>query len=233
MVDVHTKEQDNKYRPRQKNKEDWIKEKRLILPKSWKSGDALHSLLSRKLNAAVVSHMTKRKIWGALHEETRYGKSHFRQLLNLEGMSPNILKQVLAMTEAEVNGDRDWIADESLRATLLQWAENMLEQRSSERQLPRYKDKELKEIVYQTPCMTTRKELSGELLSKLSKEWGPGTGTWVAEKSMHDKLYEWLAKNNLVGEPAKEIAAGLKRSPPRLPNKSGQPSTVGHQLWRR
>ena len=226
MVDVHTKEQDNKYRPRQKIKEDWIKEKRLILPKSWKDSDALHSLLSRKLNAAVVSHMTKRKIWGALHEETRYGKSHFSQRLNLEGMRPNILNQVLAMAEAEVNGDRDWIADEPLRVTLLQWSMETLNQPLSERTLPLYKAEELEDIVYQTPCMITRKELSGELLSKLGKDWSPGTGTWIAEKSMHARVYEWLANNNLVGKTAKEIEASLKHSPPRLPNKSGQPVPV-------
>ena len=226
MIDVHKNEQDNRHRPSQKNKEDWIREKRLVLPKTWKDNDALRSMLSRKLNAAVVSHMANRKIWGALHEETRYGKSHFNQRLKLEGMRPKILKKVREIAEAAINGDRDWIADEVLRNTLLQWVEETLKQRVSDRRLPRYRNRELKEIVYQTPCMTTRKELSGEMLSNLSKDWRSGTGTWIAEKSMHDKLYEWLANNSLVGNTAKEIEARLKRSSPRLPNKSGQPVPV-------
>ena len=226
MIDVHKNEQDNRHRPSQKNKEDWIKEKRLMLPKTWKDSDVLYGLLSRKLDAVVVSHMTKRKIWGALHEETRYGKSHYSQRLNLEGMGPNILKPVRDMAEAEVNGDRDWITDEHLRATLLQWAMETLKQPPSKRRLPRYRGKELKEIVYQIPCMTTRKELSGELLSKLGSIWVPGTRTWVAEKSMHDKLYAWLVNNNLDGKTANEIEAILKRSTPRLSSKSGQPVPV-------
>ena len=226
MIDVHKNEQDNRHRPSQKNKEDWIREKRLVLPKTWKETDALRSMLSRKLNAAVVSHMAKRKIWGALHEETRYGKSHFSQRLDIEGMRPNILRQVQEMAEAEVNGDNAWIADEMLRSTLLQWATETLDRPASNRHLPRYKDKVLKEIIYQTPCMTTRKELSGEILSKLGKEWQPGKGTWIAERSMHDRLYEWLTNNSLVGNTAKEIEAGLKCSPPRLPNKSGQPVPI-------
>ena len=226
MIDMHKNEQDNRHRPSQKNKEDWTREKRLVLPKVWKDSDALRSMLSRKLNAAVVSHMVKRKIWGALHEETRYGKSHFNQRLNIEGMRRNILKKVREIAEAEVGGNTDWIDDEALRTALLQWVKEALQQRVSDRRLPRYKSKELKEVVYQTPCMTTRKELSGEMLSKLSKDWWPGTGTWIAEKSMHYKLYEWLANNSLVGNTAKEIETSLKRSPPPLPNKSGQPVPV-------
>ena len=223
MVDAHQIEHDQKRgNLHQKTREDWIREKRLVLPKSWKDSDVLHSLLDRKLNATVVSHMTKRKVWGALHEETRYRKSHFSQKLNIEGMRTNILKQVRRMVETDQYGDQDWVADDGLRAVLLQWASEALAQKSSERSLPRYNDRELKEIDYQTPCMTTRKELNGELLASLAKEWAPGTGTWIAEKSIHDSLYKWLTDNNQAGKKASEIDAVLRRSPPRLPNKRGK-----------
>ncbi len=103
MVEVHKQEQDNKDPSRQKTKEDWIKEKRLVLPDSWQDDDNLHDVLKKKLNTTVVSHMTKRKVWGALHEETRYGKSHFELRLNIEGMKPSILKKVKEIAEADVD----------------------------------------------------------------------------------------------------------------------------------
>ncbi len=226
MVDVHKMQQDQKYRQNQKTKEDWIKQRRLVLPETWQDGDALHSILSRKLNATVVSHMTKHKVWGALHGETRYRKSYFNQKLDIEGIRSSTLKHIMRMAETVAYGDRDWIADENLRSTLLQWASEMFGRPASDRCLPHYKGKYLKEIVYQTPCMTTRKELDGKLLTKLTKEWMPGKGRWIAEKSIHDNLYNWLVENNLVGKKVKDIEACLKRSFPCLPNKRGKPVPI-------
>lgn len=226
MIGAHQKEQDN---ITSRTKEDWIKEKRMMLPKSWKDGDNLESVLSKKLNATVVSHMTKRKVWGALHEETLYGKSHFEQPLNIESMRPNVLWEVQKIAEAEANGEEAWIADEELRAVLLQWAKETQNREPADRTLPDWKGKKLREFIYKTPCVTIRKELNGELLHKLfkrGKEWGPGKHTWVAEKSVHDALYQWLKEHNLVDEKAKVIDAKLKETPPRIINKQGQPRAV-------
>ncbi len=225
MIEAHKKEQDNKDPSRWKTKEEWIKEKRLILPGSWEDGDNLHDVLGRKLNATVVAHMTKRKIWGALHKETLYGKSHFNQHLNIEGMRPNLLEDVQRIAEADANDDRRWIADEELRDVLLQWAKEMQELKLSDRTLPRWKEKELKEFVYQIPCITCRTELTGKLLSKLSKDWSPGKGTWIAEKSIHHALYQWLKTHGLIGKKAKEIDTVLKEpNSPQVLNKKGKPT---------
>lgn len=215
MIKAHQKEQDNKTLSSSKTKEeDEIKEKH------WKG------ILSRKLNATVVSHMTKRKVWGALHEETLYGKSHFEQPLNIESMRPNVLQEVQKIAEAEANGEAPWIADEELRAILLQWAQKTRQQKSADRTLPDWKGKKLREFVYKTPCVTIRKELNDELLSKLGKEWKPGVLTWVAEKSVHNALHQWLREHNLVGKTSKAIDAKLKETPPRIINKQGQPGAV-------
>lgn len=211
MIRAHQEKQDNKTLTKE---EDQIKEKH------WES------ILSRKLNATVVSHMTKRKVWGALHEETLYGKSHFEQPLNIESMRPNVLQEVQKIAEAEANGEVPWIADEELRASLLQWAKETQNREPADRALPDWKGKKLREFVYKTPCVTIRKELNGELLSKLGKEWKPGVRTWVAEKSVHNALHQWLREHNLVGKTAKAIDAKLKETPPRIINKQGQLGAV-------
>ena len=215
MIKAHQKKQDNKTLSSSR-----IKEENKINENRWKS------VLSKKLNATVVSHMTKRKVWGALHEETLYGKSHFEQPLNIESMRPNVLREVQKIAEAEANGEEPWIADEELRASLLQWAQKTREQKSADRTLPDWKGKKLREFIYKTPCVTIRKELNGELLSKLDKEWKPGVLTWVAEKSVHNTLHQWLREHNLVGKTAKAIDAKLKETLPRIINKQGQPGAV-------
>ena len=226
MIEVHKQEQDQQHLPRQTTKEDWIKRSRLRLPESWKGSSDLSGLLSKWLNATVVSHMAKRKVWGALHEETRYGKSHFPQCLYIESMKPGILKKVRQIAEAEPRGDdAGWIFDQDLRSVLLKWAVATQKLKPADRALPRWKGKELRNIVYQSPCMTCRKELTGKFLCKLSKDWVPGKGTWVADQSMHDVLFRWLENNDLndlIGEEkgkANKIAEVLKEIPPRADKK--------------
>ena len=223
MIKAHQAKQDGKTPS---------KKKPLRLPESWKDGDNLRNLLKKKLNATVVSHMTKRKVWGALHDETLYGKSHFQESLNIENMKPNVLQEVQKIAEAEANGEEPWIADEELRAILLQWAKETQNREPADRALPNWKGKKLREFVYKTPCLTIRKELNGKLLSKLGEEWKPGktgkTGihTWVAEKSVHDTLYQWLEKHELHGATPEAIKAKLKETPPHILNKQGKPRAV-------
>lgn len=204
------------------------REECLELPESWEDGDKkkLHGLLKRKLDATVVSHMTKRKVWGALHEETLYGKSHFEQRLDITSMKPNVLRQVRGIAEADANGNTGWIEDEDLRAMLREWAVKTQELKPAERTLPHWKGKVLREFIYQVPCMTVRKELSGELLSKLGKDWNPGTGTWIAEKSVHNTLFQWLETHGLVGKKPKEIEQALSKHPPHIINKKGEPGAI-------
>jgi len=229
MVDAHQKKQEQSHdQTRQQTREDRTKETRLKLPKTWKDGDVddLHHLLKQKLNATVVSHMVKRKVWGTLHDETRYGKSHFNQELDIEGMGESDLKKVIKIAETGSDSNQDWIADENLRSVLLQWATETLKKKPSDRSLPCYRNKEWKKINYQTPCITIRKEISGELLSGLAETWSPGSGTWIAEESIHNHLYQWLDKNKLVGKTAKEITKCLKNFPPCLPNRHGKPVSM-------
>lgn len=222
MIKAHQAKQDGKKNPSPSKK------KILRLPKSWKDGDNLHSVLKEKLNATVVSHMVKRKVWGALHEETLYGKSHFEQSLNIESMKSDVLRRAQKIAEAEPNGEGSWITDEELRTVLLQWAKETYKREPADRALPDWKGRNLREFVYKTPCLTTRKELKDNMLlsklSKLNKEWEPGNRTWVAEKSIHNALYQWLKEHNLVGATTKAIKAKLKETPPRIINKHGQPT---------
>ena len=226
MVEVHKKEQDNKNPSREKSKEDWIRERRLVLPESWEESEELHSVLKGKLTTAVVSHMVKRKVWGALHEETLYGKSYFEKPLNIEGMTQSTLKQVQRVAETDT-GDTDWIANEELRSILYEWSIEMQKRKPTDRVLPQWKGKELKISDYQSPSMTVRRKLTDklELLSKLGKEWNPGTGDWIADKSIHDALFKWLEKYDLVGKKSKEINKVLSETPPCVINKKGEPST--------
>ena len=225
MVEIHKKEQDNKNPSREKTKEDF-RARRLVLPESWEESEELHSVLKGKLNTAVVSHMVKRKVWGALHEETLYGKSCFEKTLNIEGMTQSTLKQVQRVTEADTD-DTDWIANEELRSILYEWSIEMQKRKQTDRVLPQWKGKELKLFGYQSPSMTVRRKLTDklELLSKLGKEWNPGTGDWIADKSIHDALFKWLEKYNLVGKKPKEIKKVLSETPPCVINKKGEPST--------
>ncbi len=226
MIEAYKKEQDKKFLPHRTTKEDWIKKNRLRLSTSWEDSHDLHSLLSNRLNTTVVSHMTKRRVWGALHEETNYGRSYFDQCLNIESMRLNILKEVQQIAQAGPDGDGgSCILDKDLRSVLLHWAAKAKKLKPTDRTLPRWKGKELAKIIYQTPCVTCRKELTAEYLSKLSRNWTPGTGTWVVEKSIHDALFYWLEMNNLVGEKSNAIKAKLDKTPPRVLDKRGNPST--------
>ena len=216
MTEVHKKEQEHKKKPGQRNKEEWIRETRLRLPNTWKDSNNLHELLKRKLNAAVISHMAKRKVWGELHKAIRYGKSYFTDQWELKLNSKKNLEDIQKMAKASPDGASDWIADENLRPVLGQWASEALKRKRAKRRLPRYHGKELKIVRYCKPCMTARKKLHDltEFLGKLKKEWKPGKGTWVAHKTTHDILYQWLKDHDLIGKSAKDIQSTLKADPP-------------------
>ena len=230
MVKLFKQEQDNGFLSYRTTQADQAKELRLQLPESWGDSKDLHSLLRERLNATVVSHMTKRKVWGALHQETYYGQSHFDFSLDIENMRTSTLKKVQQLAKAKPGDNREgWILDEDLRVYLLRWAKSSQHIMPSTRTLPYWKGEEQKTIVVQKPCMTVRKKLTDsvslKLLSKLPKDWKPGKGTWIAEQSIHTTLYQWLEKNSIAGQKTSEIKKALSEAPPRILSKRGKPST--------
>lgn len=232
MTKAHQQEQDEKRQEsRSTPRDEYDRIGRLKLPDNWpaawKNG-SLNAILKDRLNVTVVSHMAKRKVWGALHEDTLYGKSHFSQLLNIESMKPSLLKLVEAIARAEKGGEEDWIDDEDLRAVLLDWSKKNQKLRPAALRLPQWKGKELKEFYYRTPCITIRKELTGQLLSDYVKEqeWKPGVKRWIAEKSIHDSLYRWLEEHDSTGGNVdkKKVDAALKEEPPEVLDRQRNPT---------
>ena len=231
MTELHQRKQDNRFHHR--TYDERFEKTRLQLPPSWKDCqdvNGLPAVLRNKLNATVVSHMTKRKVWGALHEETLYGKSYFNQTLNLEGITKTILKKVKEITQAGEDERRDRVTDETLCAMLWQWANENEQLPATERSLPRWNNEPLTELVYQTPCITVRKTLNGDLLAKLDKEWRPGAKTWIAEKSVHEVLWIWLKCNELVSKDKKAIDEQISNEPPRMPTRKGEHGPIIHRV---
>ncbi len=113
-----------------------------------------------------------------------------------------------------------------MRSVLLEWAVKTQKLKSADRTLPKCKGKEFKEFVYREPCIVFRKELSGEQLSKLEKDWKPGKDTWIAERSIHNALFQWLETHNLVDKKAKDIEAVLSETPPKVLNKRGESGEI-------
>ena len=221
MTEAHQKVQEKSNPSDQKTKEEQIKERRLTLLSSWRDNQNLHSLLQEKLNTTVVSHMVKRKIWGELHEGTLYGRSSFEKSLNLENMRAPILKRLEVIAQANENGTGEWIADETLRHKLLDWANETRRLPLAKRTLLHWEGKELNKLIYRVPCITSRKELDGKFLAQLGENWEPGTNTWVAEKHLHDVLWAWLKEHDLIDKTPKEIDSKLTSRPPRMPSKRG------------
>lgn len=234
MTKAHQQEQDEKRQEsRSTPKDEYDRIGRLKLPGNWPAdwkNNSLNAILKKRLNATVVSHMAKRKIWGALHEDTLYGKSHFSQTLDIESMRPLLFRRVEAIARAEKDGDDDWINDDDLRAVLLGWSEKNQKLRPADRRLPQWKGKEIKKFNYQTPCITIRRELTGELLLDYVKrrEWKPGKNSWIAEKSIYDSLYRWLEQHGFAGgnvdkkKVAAEVDAALTKEPPQVLNRKGK-----------
>lgn len=222
MIEKHKQEQE-----RQKGNVHRKKAKNLTLPNSWQGGrdpDLLHSQIEERICSTVVSHMAKRKVWGALHEETLYGKSYFSQIFRLDNINKRILKKVEDISKNSEEDDKDYIPNKDLRLTLLKWAQESEQvKKVALIKPPTWKDKEIKRFFYKTPCMVHRKEVNGKLLEKIvkEKEWIPGTNTWIAERSLHKVLYEWLNRNNLIGKQVKEIESALKKNQPCVMSKKG------------
>ena len=80
------------------------------------------TLLPDQFRQTVVSHMKKRKVYGALHEETPYGEGVFE---TVEKIAPtkklkNEIRDWIE-TEPDAQGKAAWIADAQIRAVLRAW----------------------------------------------------------------------------------------------------------------
>ena len=215
MVEVYQQRQDDR---------SYLDNVDLSLPSSWENTQSLRKTLQEKLQTNVVSHMAKRKVWGALHKDLLYGKSYFNQRLNIESASNSVLSRVKQITQTNAVDDAPWVADEKLRLMLAKWVAEMQNVTGKSRTVPNWNGHELKEFEYQIPCMVKREKLTGKLLKNLKEKWTPGTKRWIAEKSTHAILRHWLEQHNLIGEDVKEtdIDRLFNETPPRVLGKDGE-----------
>ena len=187
-------------------------------PKSWVDSKNFDALLKAKLLNAVVAHMAQRKVSGALHKDTAYGKSFYTKPLNLEDKDVTTIKNYLA-TDSQAEGDATWILDPEIRAILEDWVEKNEALSNEERCLPKNSEGvEMKEVVLAKRCYTIRKPVK-DVLEYARKERIEGTGTWIVDKRTHDSLRQYCQKYT-----AKNV--DLEKNPPRLLSKSKRPGEV-------
>lgn len=233
LVDDHQIEQDRKkgligleqHREEYRQTKDSADAKAKIFPKSWKGswqmGSHTRQLVKSKIYQSVVSNMVKQKIYGALHEETFFGQSFYVEYISIDINTPR-LKRIKALCEAKAFDQHGWIEAGELKNHIHQWVLHTIETPSKERKEAIWQDKKLEKIAYNMPCAKVRKPLSGELLVKISKEWRPGKGSWVAEKSTHEALYHWLEEKQLIGANITAIDQALLYSMPQILSKKGR-----------
>ena len=192
-----------------------IKDK-LRLPKHWKSdNDVLRKDLKSLLDKAIVSHEAKHKVWGALHEDTIYGKSFYISEMPL-ATDANTWKRIekYLHTDREGQGDITWVLREKEREVLADWIEQQSSRKPKERTLPFLDGKPLTQIKLAHRCYVVRKPLNEELIKSLKGDWQEGKGKWIKDRTVYEVLQQWLQKH---GE--KNIKADLQKDPPRMPNK--------------
>ena len=218
MVDAHQIEQDRKA-GRHNSKKSPAEYIFSHLLETWQSKN-LRQMVEKKVQQSTVSNMIKRKVYGELHEQTLFGRSFYTANMAVDTRTKN-LKDITRLANAAPYDAKGWIPDSALKNHLQEWAETSLGQKAGERQLPTWKDKPLAQFQYHIPCATTRKPLINicSILAKLKKDWSPGTGTWIAERSVHDALYYWLKANQLTQAADKRIEQILKTNPPQVLSK--------------
>ncbi len=161
MIEVHKQEQDDKNPSRRKTKQEWIKERRLILPESWQADGDVRNILRDRLNRTVVSHMTKRKIWGALHEETLFGvklRDGNEWVVSRKELDGALLKKIKDRDWHNHTG-QTWIAEESIHKVLYQWLD--------EHNLVGKKSGEIQKVLSNTPPRVINKK--GELSTPIRR----------------------------------------------------------------
>ena len=168
------------------------------------------TLLPDQFRQTVVSHMKKRKVYGALHEETPYGEGVFE---TVEKIAPtkkpkNEIRDWIE-TEPDAQGKAAWIADAQIRAVLRAWL-------ASGKTIEPPRNAETGEIIDSARvahrCYVVRKPVE-KVLEYARHEWTQGKSRWIADQGVHCVLQKWLAG---CGD-KKEIKRRLAQNPPRMP----------------
>ena len=204
------------------------------------------TLLPDQFRQTVVSHMKKRKVYGALHEETPYGEGVFE---TVEKIAPTKkptqptkkpVKPAKAIcdwidTEPDAQGKAAWIADAQIRAMLRAWL-------ASGKTIEPPQNAETGEIIDSARvahrCYVVRKPVE-EALKYANREWEPGkshgrgVNRWIVDKGVHSILSKWLrsckeaarARMRPNDEEEKEIKREIKnrlaQNPPRMRGRDG------------
>ena len=192
--------------------------------------------LPDQFRQTVVSHMKKRKVYGALHEETPYGEGVFE---TVEKIAPakKLKKEIRDWieTEPDAQGKAAWIADAEIRAVLRAWL-------ASGKTIEPPRNAETGEIIDSARiahrCYVVRKPVE-DALKYANCEWEPGksrgkgVNRWIVDKGVHSILSRWLrsckeaarARMNSNDKEEKEIKREIKnrlaQNPPRMHGRDG------------
>ena len=178
------------------------------------------TLLPDQFRQTVVSHMKKRKVYGALHEETPYGEGVFE---TVEKIAPtkklkNEIRDWIE-TEPDAQGKAAWIADAQIRAVLRAWL-------ASGKTTEPPRNAETGEVIDSARiahrCYVVRKPVE-DALKYANCEWEPGESRgqgrtrWIVDEGVHNVLRKWL---DGCGD-KKEIKRRLAQNPPRMHGRDG------------
>ena len=164
--------------------------------------------------------MKKRKVYGALHEETPYGEGVFE---TVEKIAPtkklkNEIRDWID-TEPDAQGKAAWIADAQIRAMLRAWL-------ASGKTIDPPRNAETGEVIDSARiahrCYVVRKPVE-DALKYADCEWGPGKSRgpgptrWIVDEGVHNVLRKWL---DGCGD-KKEIKRRLAQNLPRMRGRDG------------
>ena len=185
----------------------------LALPSLWEEQNVQinREKVKDKIVKMVVSHMTNRKIWGALHEESSYGTSWFYDELELTA-SPSKKDKKVILGDPNNLKDDCCVWDKNIRKVLQDWLEN-LPKSKKERTLPEYAGQKLKKATIARRCYVKKIPVK-EALKYVAKneEWKNGTGVWIQNKNTYNVLRDWLRAGNTEKD--------LADNPPKMKNKN-------------
>jgi len=191
------------------------------------SANALCAFLRGRLSRTVVSHMTKRKVYGALHEETAYGEGCYEKDVSLPtransrkkfigellAITINNKKQAIGGDGTVVQGGAQWLADDDMRDILTRYIND-----GNHKGYPVHPQTRefIKSVRVFCRCYVHRISVQ-DALEYAKKDWIPGHKTWIVDKVVHAVLQSYLN-----GQTPKEMAKHLVLQPPRMPLKDGK-----------
>ena len=188
------------------------------LPKDWQGN--IYGQVRDRLNAKVVSHQKNRKVRGALHEETIYGRGFYTETISWP-RDKNALREIrkynlpgprpVAGGDAANDGDFFWIPDADIHAAFAEWVKN------PNNPLP----SGLTEIPVARRFYFVRRNVA-DALKYAGGEWRRGNKQWIVDKGVHETLSQWMADNALKPDDAKAIARALESNPPQTFAREGR-----------